>query len=105
LMKKELEDPIFGVEISRQPGLLHQILAAAAQNDQANAAAAAGGTGAGADASNPELAMMNSNGESGETMPMTAPQQRGASMTSPEGAVAATTQRKTGVTVGKSNKK
>lgn len=96
LMKEELKDPIFGVEIARQPGLLQQILAQLLQTQQQNAESAAGAAGG---TENPELAIMNEGGEGASPMP--APQQRGASATSPEGAVSASGQRATGVTVGK----
>ena len=96
LMKEELKDPIFGVEIARQPGLLQQILAAALQKEQ-EAAAAAGGS-----EQNPELAIMNEEGAGAQ--PAAVPQQRNASTQSPEGAVAASGQRATGVPIAKSKK-
>ena len=95
-MKEELKDPIFGVEIARQPGLLQQILAAALQKEQ-EAAAAAGGS-----EQNPELAIMNEEGAGAQ--PAAVPQQRNASTQSPEGAVAASGQRATGVPIAKSKK-
>lgn len=98
LMKEELKDPIFGVEIARQPGLLQQILQQAMQKEMQAAAEAGGGS-----EQNPELAILNEEGEAG-AQPAATPQQRNASAQSPEGAVAASGQRATGVPTVKSKK-
>ena len=97
LMKEELKDPIFGVEIARQPGLLQQILAAAMQQEMQSANAAGGGS-----EQNPELAIMEEEGSGAS--PIAAPQQRGASKQSPAGAVSASGQRATGASVAKGKK-
>lgn len=101
LIKEELKDPIFGVEISRQPALLQQViqmeLQAMMQSGQG-----AGGTGA---EENPEQAMLGvGEGEPPGSQPTAVPQQRGASIQTPEGAVRAAGQRKTGVPQARSKK-
>lgn len=94
LMKEELKDPIFGVEISRQPGLLQAVIQQEVQRVmQMNG----GGT-----EENPELAIQTEEGApGGEKQPMNTPQQRSASPTSKTGAVRAQGQRTTGVPVKK----
>lgn len=93
LMKEELKDPIFGVEISRQPGLLQQVIQQAVQQAMAQDQ----GAGAGGAEANPEQAILGGGeGEPAGSQPAATPQQRNA-RTSPEGAVRAEGQRKTGV--------
>lgn len=93
LMKEELKDPIFGVEIARQPGLLQQILAQAVQQEMQQSGGVPPGAGG---AENPELAMLGGGeGEPAGAQPAATPQQRNARAT-PEGNVRAEGQRRTG---------
>ena len=89
LIKQELEDELLGTEISKQPGLLHEILAArmaAAQGQPQPGAgdAMSGGSGAGAGAM-PGIAADESNNAPGEN-PIPSPGQ--ASPVSSKGAAA-----------------
>lgn len=92
LMKEELKDPIFSVEISRQPGLLQAII----QQEIKQVMGGAGTMGGGEE--NPELAVMTGGEgeEAGAKQPMASPQQRSASPQSSKGAVRAEGQRRTG---------
>jgi hypothetical protein len=94
LMKEELKDPIFSVEISRQPGLLQAILQ---QEIQAMMQQQQGGE------ENAESAMLGAGEgeEAGSAQPMSVPQQR-TRTSSPEGEVRAEGQRRTGATVAPS---
>lgn len=99
LMKEELKDPIFSVEISRQPGLLQQIIQ---QEIQQMMASRMGGEGVSVEGTerNPELAIMvgGEGEEAGAEKPMSTPQQR---FTTPEGELRAQAQRKTGAPIAK----
>jgi len=105
LMKEELKDPIFSVEISRQPALLQSII-----QQELQAMLGGGGEGmtmAGGEGGeeNPEQAIMaGGEGEPAGKQPAASPQQRGASRTSPEGAVRAEGQRKTGAPLVRSTR-
>ncbi len=100
LMKEELKDPIFSVEISRQPGLLQAILQQMVQQElQAQAAAQGGGE------QNPELAILGAGEgeEPGAAQPISTPQQR-TRRASPEGEVRAQGQRATGVPLARTTR-
>lgn len=88
----ELKDPVIGVELSRQPALLQQVLAQILQRQSAPAEAGS--------EQNPEMAIMEEQG-AGSPMPAATPMQRGPSRSTPEGAVAAAGQRSTGVPLAK----
>jgi hypothetical protein len=107
LIKEELKDPIFGVEISRQPALLQQVIQMELQRMQQE-----GQMGGAQDElsmtggeANPEQALLGTGqGEPAGSQPAATPQQRNASRQSPEGAVRAAGQRATGVSQVRSNK-
>lgn len=87
LMKEELKDPIFSVEIARQPGLLQQVI----QMEIQNAMQQMGGG-----EQNPEQPILGSGeGEPAGSQPAATPQQRNARST-PEGEARAQGQRNTG---------
>lgn len=91
LMKEELKDPILAAEIGRQPGLLMQLV----QDGLAQAFAQQQGQGG-----NPEAGIMNQGeGEEAGSQPAATPQQSGPSPQSEEGAVNASSQRRTGAPI------
>ena len=82
LMKEELQDEILATEISKQPGLLHQVLAERAQMMNGNGGMSAIGA-AGINGQNPAIASESDNNPAGNPANVTgAP-----SALSPEGAV------------------
>lgn len=95
LMKEELKDPIFGVEIARQPGLLQSVIQQAVQMEMQGMGAGGGMPGE-EGAVNPEAAILGAGeGEPAGSQPAATPQQRNARST-PEGEARAQGQRRTG---------
>lgn len=94
LMKEELQDPILATEISKQPGLLHQVLAE--RIAQMNAATGGGVTGAGMGGINGQPPPIANSEEEAEGIP---PAAGVASPVSPQGAAAGAAARAGGVAV------
>ena len=94
LMKEELQDPILATEISKQPGLLHQVLAE--RIAQMNASTGGGVTGAGMGGINGQPPPITNTEEEAEGIP---PAAGVASPVSARGAIAGASARQGGVAV------